>query len=212
MSNIELNITELPENISPKGNTKKAENKWPFQKGKPNALLLAYLIMYLTLRTSHDTDRIDAKKIEYNDHIQRLKIRQEAQEKFETISRDQVDKEEMIIGGFPFVKSVAKYPQLYHKLKELIAEGKIKPGFVKFVWIQKTAKALNNILTKLQNKNQIVAAERNIMEDQLNVTRQGAQVAETNLNSAVNQTEQTLHQGSSLMQMLMSLTNQISRI
>lgn len=75
---------------------------------------------------------------------------------------------------------------------------------------QKTVK--ETVVEKLQIDNQEISAIRGVLADQITVLRQNAQMSETNLNSVVNETQQSVQQGGSLMQMLVSLTNQISRI
>ncbi len=67
-------------------------------------------------------------------------------------------------------------------------------------------------IEKLQSTNQEVSAIRGVIADKITVLRQNAQMNETNLNSVVNESQQSVQQGGSLMQMLVSLTNQVSRI
>lgn len=67
-------------------------------------------------------------------------------------------------------------------------------------------------IEKLQTSNQEISAIRGVIADQITVLRQNAQMNETNLNSVVNESEQSVQQGGSLMQMLVSLTNQVTRI
>lgn len=67
-------------------------------------------------------------------------------------------------------------------------------------------------LNNMEAQNQEVSALRGVLGDQLNMLRQNAQVSETNLNTTVSDSQQTIQQGASLMQMLVSLTNQITRI
>lgn len=67
-------------------------------------------------------------------------------------------------------------------------------------------------IDKLQTANQEVSAIRGVIADQITVLRQNAQMNETNLNSVVNESQQSVQQGGSLMQMLVSLTNQVTRI
>ena len=71
---------------------------------------------------------------------------------------------------------------------------------------------LQTDIEKLQTHNQEISAIRGVIADQITVLRQNAQMNETNLNSVVNESQQSVQQGGSLMQMLVSLTNQISRI
>jgi len=73
-------------------------------------------------------------------------------------------------------------------------------------------KVAQTVLDDLQSHNQEISAVRGVMEDQLNVLRQNAQVSETNLNSNTDASQQSVQQGGSLMQMLTSLSSQISRI
>ena len=93
-----------------------------------------------------------------------------------------------------------KWSQLFTK--------KIVSGKTKIV----PKKVAQTILDNLEMQNQEVSAIRGVMEDHLTVLRQGAQVNETNLNSVMDEDQQSVQQGASLMQMLTSLTNQISRI
>ncbi|MBI3901123.1 MAG: DUF720 domain-containing protein, partial [Chlamydiia bacterium] len=66
-----------------------------------------------------------------------------------------------------------------------------------------------SLLNNMQNGNERISAIRGILEDQISSLRQSAQVSTTNLNSIANNCEQSISEGSGIMQMLGSLTRQI---
>ncbi len=70
----------------------------------------------------------------------------------------------------------------------------------------------NTFLQQINTHNQEIAALRNDLGDKLTVLKQDAQVSETNVNTVMNENQQCVSQGSSLMNMLVSLTQQISQI
>lgn len=70
----------------------------------------------------------------------------------------------------------------------------------------------NTFLQAISTQNQEISALRNDIEDKLTVMKQDAQVSETNVNTVMNENQQSISQGSSLLNMLGSLTQQISQI
>lgn len=78
------------------------------------------------------------------------------------------------------------------------------------VWV--TQKFSQAQLEEISNANQRAEVLRNNLGDKLNVKKQDAQVLETNINTSVDAIQQSATQGASLMNMLVSLSNQISQI
>lgn len=152
-------------------------------KGQIDPLLLAYMEIFQSVQLGHDTAQIQAKGIAANAQQQEKMINLEA--------------------GIQFV--TLRWSQMFSKVYWLSSGG---GGGVKFV----TKKISQSVLQQMQSSNQEISAVRGVIENQLTVTRQNAQVCETNLNSVVNEDQQSVQQGGSLMQMLVSLTNQVSRI
>lgn len=145
-------------------------------------LVLAYLYIFDSVQTGRDTAQIQAKEIENNATQQNNLISEEAQQNFATL----------------------KWTQLFTKVLAI----KNKHGTFKTV----NKKVAQKTLDVLGSHNQEISAIRSYLEDKLNVTNQYAQINETNLNDTMATSQQSVQQGGSLMQMLTSLTNQISRI
>lgn len=76
----------------------------------------------------------------------------------------------------------------------------------------KKIKITQKELEKVTTENEEINAERGFFESQATVLKQNAQMKETDVNTKTQITLQTLSEASGLMQMLNSLTNQISRI
>lgn len=159
----------------------------PADKKNPNnqesALLFAYMEILQSVNLNHETASIQAKELQNNAQAQENIIAQE--------------------GNFAFL--TLPQSQLFTTKVELSSTGAAQN-----VQIPKTVSA--SVLQNFQEKNQVVSSVRTVFEDQLTVMRQNAQISETNLNTVMNEDQQSVQEGSSLMQMLVSLTNQITRI
>lgn len=70
----------------------------------------------------------------------------------------------------------------------------------------------NAYLQEINTKNQEISALRSNLGNKMTVLKQDAQVSETNISTGLNENQQTMSQGSSLMNMLVSLTQQVARI
>jgi hypothetical protein len=83
------------------------------------------------------------------------------------------------------------------------------------VWVRKEGQDLVNAnadFDQAQLKNQGITAVRQMFEEQLGNLKQSASIAQTNINSSVNDCEQSIQQCSSLMTMVLSLAQQIARV
>ena len=142
-------------------------------------------------------EKIDPLLLAYMEIFQSVQLNhQTAQIQAKAIAVNAQQQEEMINieAGINF--QTLRWSQMFtHK------DGKV---------IEKTVSAVD--INKLQTANQEISAIRGVLADQITVLRQNAQMNETNLNSVVNESQQSVQQGGSLMQMLVSLTNQVSRI
>lgn len=148
-----------------------------------DALVYAAMLIFDSVQTDHETARIQAKGLEVNAEAQNRLINREAQLNFETL----------------------RWTEMFSNKMILNADG---PNFTHLT-IKKVAQT---VLSDLSTKNQEISAVRGIMEDQITLMRQEAQVKQAGLNSVLNEDQQAVQQRTSLMQMLTQLTNQISRI
>lgn len=171
-------------------------------------LLLAYMYIFESVQTGRETAQIQAKSLENNVEAQNKMIREEATKNF----------------------YVLRNSQLYNKVTKTRVQHKTwDPGCPGTHWIPPhwnywyTTHAIQtrwvgkkdvdpDVLAKLEENNQQISATRGIIESQITVLRQDAQIKETNLNSSIDEDQQAIQEGASLMQMLVSLTNQISKI
>lgn len=177
-------------------------NKTTVGSGQPNLngldpLELAYIYIFESVQLGHDTAQIQAKGLEVNAAAQNKMIAQEAALKFNTF----------------------QHSQLYHKKWGDVMWSKVNWKNWDGNWndLPRTYKWERNnvkqsVLDSLQFKNQEISAVRGVLEDKLNVLKQNSSIGMTQLNTVSNESQQSLSEGSSLMQMLASLTNQISRI
>ena len=152
---------------------------------KIDALLLAFLYIYEAVQIHRDTAAIQAKEIKANVVDQNNLIKEEALLHFDTLLTNEM---------------LFKWGKRKHR----------KKGQSKFTWLPKTDD--NKILENFNAFNQKIAAQRNIFGDKLTVLKQNVQVEETQINTDVNEDQESISKGSSLLRMLVSLTNQISRI
>lgn len=67
-------------------------------------------------------------------------------------------------------------------------------------------------LYKLENENQLVLAERAILQNKMTVAQQNVSIYMAQLSTVLNENTQTRSQNTALQQMMVSMTNQISQI
>lgn len=178
-------ISSLLKAISPqveKATSLQTQN--PFWSGV-DPLELAYLMIYQAVEINHDTTKTQAKALAENAKEQNLMINKEAEMNFVTLTWNQLHRRAKI-NYFIF-----NDPNNYK-------------------WVDKNPS--QGVLDGMTSKNQEISAIRGVMEDKINVAKQNASVQETNLNSTSDASQQAVSQGSSIMNMLMSLTSQIARI
>lgn len=179
------------------------ENKKRGKKQQIDALLLAYMYIFQSVQIDHESAVIQAKRIENNALEQSQLIREEGAFQFETLKHSQLY-QTFYFGSAAeavmFEKMIPHTGWVIHKT----------PGGRIMAYIPKTISSA--VLGNMSSTNLYISAERSIMEDKLSVLRQGAQVGETNLNSVTDEDQQSVQQGAGLMQMLVNLTNQITRI
>jgi hypothetical protein len=150
-------------------------------------LIFAWMQIYKTVQINHESAITQAKLIAINAQEQEAMIHDEAQIKFQTFRRS----------------------QLFNEQQNVInADGDSPPNGILF-----TPKAVGQqTLNELQSNNQEITAVRGVLENQIGVLRQTGQLGETNLNSAINQGQQSIAQGAGILQMFQALTDKISRI
>lgn len=146
-------------------------------------LLLAYMCVFHAVQISNQTADIQAKVIQNNVNAQNQLIDLESKFNFFTLSKDDMFNKIQVVGT-----NIAPYIKYTPK------------------------KVAQTELENLTTKNQGVSAIRNTFEDKIRVLGQEVQMDETKVNTDVNNTQQSMQQGSGIMQMMLSLTNQISRI
>jgi len=146
-------------------------------------LELAYLYIFESVKIGTETAQIQAKSLQYNAVQQNRLIDLEAQQNFVVLHHSDLFTQRIVVGP-----NAPTAPQ----------------------W--KSKKVAATKLNNLNWQNMEISAIRGVLEDQINGLRQGAQIEETQDNTVINDAQQSIQQGGSLMQMLISLTNQISRI
>ncbi|MEZ5314867.1 MAG: DUF720 domain-containing protein [Chlamydiales bacterium] len=70
----------------------------------------------------------------------------------------------------------------------------------------------NTFLQEINTRNQKISAIRSNFENKLTVLKQNAQVSETKVNTVINESQQTISQCGNLMNMLVSLSQQVTQI
>lgn len=148
-------------------------------------LILAYSMIFHAVQINHETASIKSKEVQANAVAQNKLIDREGVFNFYTLSKHQL-----------FAKDVHMN----------IWNGK------HYVTYAMRTKVAQTDLTQLNTKNQEIAALRNQLGDKLTVLQQGSQIKETEVNTVMSENQQSVSQGSSLMNMLVSLSNQISQI
>ena len=182
------------------------KDKDPAQPADP--LLLAYMMIYSSVIVSSNSAAIDSKALQVNANIQDNLIRQEQAFGFSVINTFEIDKD--CLAEF---KNVA--PSAYAMLEMFFLKNSQIPQSKKdqlYSAIEKDPKVLQLVLDEKQMKNNSIESIRGTFEDKLNVAKQTAQVMETNTNTVINETGTDIQKGSSIMQMLLSITNQIGAI
>lgn len=171
-------------------------------------LLLAYMYIFESVQTGRETAQIQAKSLENNVEVQNKLINEEATKNFYALRQSQIYnkvtktrvKHQTWDPGCPGTHWIPPHWNVWYTTHAIQTR-----------WVGKKDVA-PSVLANFEEKNQEVSATRGIIESQITVLRQDAQIKETGLNSSVDEDQQAIQQGASLMQMLVSLTNQISRI
>jgi len=186
---LELNNEALDDNLSVQKEAvvQKADKRKQNNLSGADALLLAYYYILKSVQIDHETASIQAKEVQANAIAQNNLINEEAELKFNTFKKTDL-----------FNKTL---------LMEWWANGKHGK-----VYTYKKKSNFKFILHEKSEQNEKISAERSVMEDKIGELKQSAQVKETNVNTVMNEDEQSVSQGSALMNMLVSLTNQISQI
>lgn len=194
------------------------ENQEPKQKKDHppvDALLLAYMFIFESVQINHQSAAVQAKQIESNASAQNKVIRDEENVNFAHFEKGQRDEKIVIItanGGREVIDAAQIGSAAFNKILRAIERGTYHGKALPHSKIFTTFTVKTGAMQQLQLKNQEISAVRSVMENKITVLRQSAQVGETNLNSAIDDDEQALQEGGSLMQMLNSLTQQITRI
>ncbi|MCH9627032.1 MAG: hypothetical protein S4CHLAM2_06660 [Chlamydiales bacterium] len=147
-------------------------------------LILAYSMIFHAVQINHETASIKSKEVQANAVAQNRLIDREGAFNFYTLTKHQLFAPDVHIN--------------------------IWNGGHYVTYAPKTVAQTD--LTQLNTKNQEIAALRNQLGDKLTVLQQGSQIKETEVNTVMSEDQQAVSQGSSLMNMLVSLSNQISQI
>jgi hypothetical protein len=168
------------------------------QQTEVAAIELAYLSIFNSIQTKQDTSHILAKDMQNKAATADNLIRQEAQLHFVTLP-EMNDKQlaQKVISALHLPNA--------DQLNQLVQDGVVK-------FDNLDPKATQAMLSDMESQNMKVSAIRSVLEDQIGMVRQSSQVAATNLNSIVCESQQSIQEDGNLMQMLASLSNQISRI
>lgn len=176
------------------------EEKKGRQEIQIDALLLAYQSIYEAVQLTHQAAQTEAKGMTTNASAQNRLIDWEAGLHFQNLSHDQLFAVETIRDK--------------HQINEINPDGSGGPLYIFYTTrhVEVPKEVAQKDLEDLEITNQQISAVRNILEDNLTLLRQGAQVSETQLNSTIDENQQGNQQGSSLLQMLIQLTERISRV
>lgn len=202
MEDLAIKKVSSPSNDTPKeikaADLEPKKEKSPFSGMDP--LILAYMLIFDSVQTARQSAQIQAKDIQTNALQQNSIIDKEAQLNFQTLP----------------------WSILHYQKKVQSANGSIIehvtpwfggwPATIRYSMKWFTKKAAATALQQFNTANQEVSAVRGVLEDKLTLLRQNSQVSETNLNSTSDEAQQSIQQGGGLMQMLVNLTSQISRI
>jgi hypothetical protein len=149
-------------------------------------LLFAYMEIYRAMQITHQTAQVNAKVLAANAASQEDLIQEEAKLHFATLGWHSGDTCPLSNISIPGVQN--NLPQK--------TPVKIDP----------------EKLSELELHNQEISALRSGLGNKITMRRQEAEMVETKLNTDVNECQEYMQQGIGLMQMLVSLTNQISRV
>lgn len=173
-------------------NINKGENPYP----GIDPVELAFLMICDSVALNHATAQIQTKALQVNAQIQEQMIDQEGQLNF----------------------VMFKHSQLFHK-KKWIEWSKFthswyqnNNGHMPYGYKWTPQQVHQSALFQMEAQNQETSAQRGLLENKINVAKQNAQILETQENSTVDESEQSVSQGAGLLQMLVSLTNQICAI
>jgi hypothetical protein len=176
------------------------EEKKGGQEIQIDALLLAYQSIYEAVQLTHQAAQTEAKGMTTNASAQNRLIDWETGLHFQNLSHDQLFAVETIRDK--------------HQIHEINPDGSGGPWHIFYTTrhVEVPKEVAQKDLEDLDITNQQISAVRNVLEDNLTLLRQGAQVSETQLNSTIDENQQDNQQGSSLLQMLIQLTERISRV
>ncbi len=160
--------------------------------GGPDPLILAYMAIFEAVQINNQSAQVTAKQLQANAYAQSKKIAEE--------------------NAMNFV--LFRWSQLFSRRLTLWLKQKPNggPTYVIKNYRIVSKKMGNQTLDNFQSQNQEVSAIRAVMEDQISLLRQSGQIYMTNENTTIDEGQQAIQEGSSLAQMLASLTNQIARV
>jgi len=189
-------------------------------KQRMDALLLAYMMIFESVLTKHRTAQIQAKQVENQVQSEDVLIREENQQNFlqltwsQLFKRLHLDKRNAWSIWMDLVNSKNSLYFLPSAQKEEVMKDcfRIMNHHGKTFKLTVNKKVGTTLLAAINISNLEISAVRNNLEDQLTVLRQIIQIGDTDLNSTINEDQQSVQEGASLMQMLVSLSNQISKI
>lgn len=162
-------------------------------------LFLAYMMIFEAVKICHDTASIQAKTTQSLALAQNNLINMEGQLNFYQIHNSQLYNKKVVN---QYTYGVMPGPWGPVRYKKVVGHvNKYTP-----------AKVGQTVLENVNTKNQRIEALRDQISNKLTVLQQDSSMTETNVNSIMNEDQQDISQGASLMQMLVSLSNQISQI
>jgi hypothetical protein len=178
----------------------------------PDAIYLAYSMLLKLVNTAHQTALIEAKELRSNAAAQNRLIGQEAAANFQNFTHKQLFSTQHIQDRH--VKFIT-IPNNNGCGPDGMQPG---GGFEQEkVWytthIQVVARNPDRKdMDSLEANNQETSAIRGVLESRLGLLRQGGSISETNMNSTVDEDQQTTQAGSGLMDLVEQLTGQIMKI
>lgn len=167
--------------------------------GNIDPLFLAYMMIFEAVKICHDTASIQAKTTQSLALAQNNLINMDGQLNFYQLHQSQLYNKKVVnqykYGVMPGPWGPVRYKKVVGHV------NKYTP-----------AKVGQTALENVNTKNQRIEALRDQISNKLTVLQQDSSMTETNVNSIMNEDQQDISQGASLMQMLVSLSNQISQI
>lgn len=204
MTNIHINQTkptEPQDGIQPEQPVVKKNEQ------QLDATIIAYMMILEAVKIQRDSAELQSSYLEANAQAQQQLIDEQSQLQYKDVERsalyhtvyDEYDsKYYSSISGGSSHASAESMSKMGTSAKILGSHEELKDD-------------ADITLRTLELENQLVAQKISFIDDKFSLARQRAQLSETDLNTDINKNQQAVQEGSSLLQMLTSLTQLINR-